>query len=198
VAREARALLAAPSFAVFLAVSLLAQGAHAAYDLCFSLHLRDLGATDALIGLAWAIGVVFEVALLRCVEPLVARFGAPRLLAAALLGAGIRWALLAVVRPLPVLLALQPLHAISFALWWTASVAHVKDRAPAHALAAAQGLFTAFVGAGSVAGMLGWGTIYRRAGGGAVFGTAAAVAVAAAILATAWARKTFARPGAAR
>ena len=183
VAPEARALLAAPSFSLFLAVSFLAQIAHASYDLCFSLHLRDLGASDTLTGLAWAAGVLFEVALLRGADRIVSRAGAPRLLALALLGASIRWALLASVRSLPALLALQPLHAVSFALWWVASVAYIKDRAPAHALAAAQGLFSA--------------SVYRRAGGAAVFGLASAVALAAAILATFWrARvlKTIAAP----
>ena len=200
---DARGLLVAPAFAIFLVVSWLAQVAHASYDLCFSLHLRDLGAADATTGLAWAAGVVFEVAPLRVAAPLVSRFTAPRLLAFALLGAAARWALLASVRSVPVLLALQPLHAVSFALWWVASVAYVKERAPAHALAAAQGLFSAAVGAGSVTGMLAWGAIYRRAGGASVFGVAAGVALAAAVLAGFWSRsasraalKTIAPPGA--
>lgn len=189
VAPEARALLAAPAFAVFLGVAVLGQLAHASYDLCFSLHLRDLGAED-MTGPAWAIGVFFEVALLRFAEPLVARFTAPRLLALALLGATLRWALLASVRSVPALLLLQPLHAMSFALWWVSSVAYVKERAPAHALAAAQGLFSAAAGVGSVVGMLTWGAVYRRGGGGAAFGLASGVALAAAVLAAIWASRS--------
>jgi MFS transporter, PPP family, 3-phenylpropionic acid transporter len=189
VAREARALLAAPSFALFLVVSTLAQMTHAGYDLCFSLHLRDLGVLDARIGVAWGIGVVSEVVLMAFAERLCARFSAPRLLAFALLGAAARWALLASLRSLPVLLALQPLHALSFGLWWVASVAFVKERAPAQALATAQGLFSAAIAVGSVAGMLVWGAVYRRAGGAAVFGAAGAIALAGALLATSWARR---------
>ncbi len=202
-APEARTLLVAPPFAIFLVVSCLGQVAHSGYDLCFSLHLRDLGAASET-GLAWAIGTLCEVVLLRFAGPLLARYGAPRLVALALLGAAARWALLASVRSVPVLLALQPLHAVSFALWWVASVAYVKERAPAHALAAAQGLFSAAVGAGSVVGMLAWGAIYRRAGGASVFGVAAAIALCAAILAAIWSRpglrveplKSIAPPGA--
>jgi PPP family 3-phenylpropionic acid transporter len=187
VVREARALLASPAFAVFLAVSLLAQVAHAGYDLCFSLHLRDLGASDATTGAAWAGGVVFEVVLMRFSERLSARFSAPRLLAFALFAAAGRWALIAGVPSVPVLLALQPLHALSFGLWWLASLGYVKTRAPAHALAAAQGLFTAAAGAGAVAGMAAWGATYRRGGGPAVFGAATAIALAAAVTASSWA-----------
>jgi PPP family 3-phenylpropionic acid transporter len=188
VLREGRALLTAPDFAVFLAVSVLAQIAHSSYDLCFSLHLRDLGASDGLTGAAWALGVVFEVALMAFAEPLVARFGGPRLLVVALLGAGARWALLGSVRSLPAILALQPLHALSFALWWIASLAYARRRAPAHALATAQGLFWSAIACGGVVGMLTWGAVYRRAGGVAVFGAAAAIALAAGLLAASWAR----------
>lgn len=189
---EARALLAAPDFATFLVVSLLSQIAHAAYDLCFSLHLRDLGAGGDLVGVAWAAGVVFEIALMIVAESLLARFSAPALLVVALFGAAARWALIAMVGSIPLLLAFQPLHALSFALWWIASLAYVKARAPAHALATAQGLFSAAVAMGAVAGMLAWGAIYRRSGGSTVFGVAAGIALLGAIAAVLWARR---RPG---
>src|SRR6185437_9465266 len=157
VAQEARALLAATDFRRFLIVSVLAQLAHAGYDLCFSLHLRDLGVPSSHVGVAWAIGVVFEVVLMACAEPLLARFSAPGLVLFALIGAAARWVLLATVGSFALLLALQPLHAISFGLWWIASLAYVKGRAPVQALAAAQGLFSAATAVGSVAGMLVWG-----------------------------------------
>ena len=189
VVREARVLISAPAFATFLAVSLLSQVAHSSYDLCFSLHLRDLGATGGATGVAWALGVVCEVALMAFAEPLIARFGAPPLVAFALFGAAARWALLSSVRSLPALFALQPLHALSFALWWMASIAYIRGRAPAHALATAQGLFAAAVGAGAVTGMLAWGAIYRRAGGGAVFGGAAVIALVASVVAGLWAAR---------
>lgn len=197
VLREARALLAAPDFRAFLGACFLAQIAHSGHDLCLSLHLRDRGASDATAGLGWAIGVIVEVFLMARAERLVARFGAPRLVVFALGGATVRWVLLATVTSLPVLLALQPLHAVSFALWWVAALAHVKARAPAGALATAQGLYSATLGAGSVAGMLAWGAVYRRAGGVVVFGAAAIIAAVATITAASWAsrlRYSFAAP----
>jgi PPP family 3-phenylpropionic acid transporter len=188
VVRDAGALLASRDFAAFLAISLLAQIANAGHDLCLSLHLRDRGASDATSGAAWAIGVVFEIGLMVWAEPLLRRFSAPPLLVFALFGGAVRWALIASVSSLPALLALQPLHAISFALFWLASVAYVKERAPARALATAQGLYSAALAAGSVAGMLLWGSVYRRAGGVPVFAGASAVALVAGFAAGAWAR----------
>jgi len=189
-AAEARALLSAPDFTLFLAVSALSQLAHASYDLCFTLHLHDLGAPGPAAGVLWAAGVGFEVALMVFAERIVTRFSAPPLLAFAVAGAAARWALLASVRSLPVLLALQPLHALSFGLWWVASVSYIKGRAPGHALATAQGLFSAAVAAGAVAGNLAWGGLYRRAGGGVVFAAASAIALGAAVLAASWVRLT--------
>lgn len=186
---EVRALAGAHDFAIFLVISLLAQIAHASYDLCFSLHLGDLGAPGALVGAAWAAGVLFEVALMTVSDALLARFGAPRLLVTAIAGAALRWILIARVTSIPWLFALQPLHTLSFALWWVSSLAFVKARAPAHALATAQGMFSASVAAGSVAGMLAWGTIYRRSGGSAVFSAAGVIALAAAVTAALWARR---------
>jgi PPP family 3-phenylpropionic acid transporter len=172
---EARALLAAPDYGAFLGASVLAQAAHASYDLCFSLRLYDLGGAD-LVGAAWAAGTACEVAIMAVSDRLFARAPAPRILALTLLGAAVRWALIASVRSLPALLLLQPLHAVSFGLWWVASLRHVKDRAPPRALAAAQGLFMAATGAGAVLGMLAWGGLYRRSGGALTFGAAAIVA----------------------
>jgi PPP family 3-phenylpropionic acid transporter len=186
-AGDARALVVSPSFGPFLIISLLAQVAHSGYDLCFSLHLRDLGATDGTTGAAWALGVVVEIAFMASASRLVARFSAPRLLVAALFGATVRWALLATVYSVPLLLLLQPLHALSFALWWIASLAYLDARAPAHAMATAQGLFTAAVAAGSVIGMVAWGTLYRRSAGSAVFGAATVIALLATLLAARWA-----------
>jgi PPP family 3-phenylpropionic acid transporter len=195
VAGGAADLARAPAFAVFLVVSVLAQVAHASYDLCFALHVRDLGAPSSTAGALWALGVVFEIALMAAADRLLAVASPPSLLAVALAGAAMRWALLASVRSVPMLAALAPLHALSFAMWWVASLAYVKQRAPAQMLATAQGLFSAAVAAGSVVGMIAWGALYRHAGGAGVFELAALVAAVAAAIAYVWAPRAWA-PGA--
>jgi PPP family 3-phenylpropionic acid transporter len=188
VAGEARALLASRDVRWFLVASVLAQAAHSAYDLCFTLHLRDRGVAPGLVGFAWAVGVVAEIALMAAPSRLLARRRPAALLAFALGGASVRWALVATVRSPALLLALQPLHALSFALMWLASLAFVRERAPAHALATAQGLFVASTSAGSVLGMLAWGPLYRAYGGAATFGAASIVALAACACAVVFAR----------
>jgi PPP family 3-phenylpropionic acid transporter len=194
---KASALLARTDLRLFFGAAFLAQIAHCNYDLCFTLHLRDLGASDGLVGISWALGVASEVALMAGSAWIFRRFTPPSLIAFALFGAATRWALIASVTSIPVLLLLQPLHGLSFALMWLASLSYVKESAPAGALATAQGLFSAALAAGSVLGMPLWGALSRHSGGSATFRAAAIVALAAASLALAWARRIQRRPSGA-
>jgi PPP family 3-phenylpropionic acid transporter len=187
-----RELLALSEFRVFLAVVFLGQCAHAGYDLCFSLHLFDLGVPKITVGLAWGVGTACEVALMALASPLFRVFPPSSLLAFALGCASLRWVTIAIVRSPALLLALQPLHALSFGLTWLASVGYTSRRVPAQSLATAQGLFATAFGAGSASGMVLWGPTYHRGGGGAVFAAAAVVAACACGLASALDRRTTA------
>ncbi|WP_437526059.1 MFS transporter [Sorangium sp. So ce726] len=190
VRQRARALLQSHDFRLFLAASFLAQSATSSYDLCYTLHLRDIGFPESLVGVAWAVGVAGEIALMAFSGPLLKRFAPPTVLAFAFAGASLRWALLSYVRFWPALLAIQPLHAISFGMMWVASLAYTRDRSPPEILATAQGLFSASAGAGSVVGMLVWGELYKRGGGTLTFGVASITALIAFVLAVTFARST--------
>lgn len=170
------------AFRLFLGVTLLWGMSHAAYDLCFSLDLRDLGASPSTIGAYWAVGVVAEIALMSVSSRLVEKFGSVRLVVFGLGVVALRWALVASVSSLTVLLWLQPLHAVTFGLVWVAALAYTKERAPAHVLATAQSLFSIATGVGAGLGMLAWGALYAAGKGPIVFTVAAAVAGAGGVL----------------
>lgn len=184
--REVRALLGAHDFPLLLVTAFVAELSISSYELCYSLHLADLGASSALIGLAWGLPVIVEILVMGASASLLDRFRAPPLLFFALVVSAIRCALLAGLRSLPSLLAVQLLHAPSIALFWISGFSYLKQRTPPQAFATAQGLFSAAAGAGSVAGVLTWGALYRHAGGRATFSMAAVVATAAAVLALRW------------
>lgn len=175
---EAARLLRSRDYALFLAAGTLWFASGVAYDLCFSMHLRDIGATPAYVGASWAVGVLAEIALMANAERLFARHTTARLLTVGLATAVFRYLLISWIRSLPVLFLLQPLHAITFALFWTTAQEHVKQRAPAGILATAQSLFYVATALGSGFGMLVWGPLYSAASGSAVFAGAAAVAAA--------------------
>jgi PPP family 3-phenylpropionic acid transporter len=174
--RDARRLAVSADYRLFWLATVLWMASHAGYDLAFSLHLRDLGAPTSFIGVCWATGTLAEVWLMAVSAGLLARFGPTRLLTYGMLGVGLRWLLIGSLDSPPLLLALQPLHAVSFALIWVSALGFTKERAPAHILATAQGLFTAALAIGAGAGTLVWGPVYAQFGGKAVFHAAAAVA----------------------
>ena len=195
-----RVLRAAPSarigelllfgdFRLFLVCVFLSQCGHAAYDMCFSLRLYDLGVPGGVVGVAWGIGVGAEVVLMASSAWVFRRFRASSVLAVALACAAIRWALLATVRSTALILILQPLHALSFGLVWIAAVTYGSRRVPARSLATGQGLLTTASGAGSAVGMLTWGPVYQHAGAAFVFAGAACFAVCASAFAVALDRK---------
>ncbi len=172
---QVRAFLASTDVRLFLAGSFFAQGAFACYDQCFSLHLLARGASPGVVGAAWAAGVLAEVVLMAYASALATRARPPVLLAVAYGTAALRWLLIGLVPGWLPLFVLQPLHGIAFGLAWVSSLAYVKERAPAHILGTAQGIFLATISAGSVVGMMVWIQIYRRGGGGMAFSGAAVV-----------------------
>ena len=174
-----RAMLRDAPFRAFLLTTALSQLAHSAYDVAFSLHLRDRGFTSDRVGLAWGLGVLAEVLLMAAPPWLVSRARPERLLGVALAGASVRWALIAVVRDPLVLFALQPLHALSFALVWLASLRFVRERTSREIHGSAQGIFVASHALGSIAGMIAWAPLYGAFGGSAIFAAASGIALVA-------------------
>ena len=78
--------------------------------------------------------------------------------------AAVRWTLLARVVSPAAILCLQPLHGITFGLFWVSGVTVMRDRGHA-APTAAQGLFAAAYGAGSLVGMNATGQLLELGGG---------------------------------
>ncbi len=187
------AFMARPGVKPFLLASALLHAAHAAYDVTFSLHLRDLGLPDAWVGPTWALGVLAEVLLFSRVGRLVDSIGSEGLLLVGAVGGAMRWALVASLSDPWWLLAAQPLHALSFGCLWLGATGIVAARAPTGHMASAQGGFSAISAVGHASGMLLWSAVHLRLGGRAVFGGAAVVAMAAVV--PAWlARRSRATP----
>jgi PPP family 3-phenylpropionic acid transporter len=184
------------NFLLFLAAVFLGQCGHAAYDLCFSFRLLELRVSPSTFWVAWDIGTASEVVVMAFSASIFRAFQTSTLFAFALGAASLRWCALAVVKSPAVLLALQPLHALSFGLAWLASVGYAARRVPSDSLGTAQGTFATATGAGAALGMVLWGSIHQRAGASAVFAGAACFSAAACACAVGLHRRS-ARGGAA-
>ncbi|HEX8953379.1 MAG TPA: MFS transporter [Polyangia bacterium] len=182
-------LLAGVDGWLFVAAVALAQLATAAYDSGFSLHLARLGFGGRFIGAAWATGVAAEIGVLAVSSALLARVAPARLFALSLATAAVRWTLLArVVSPVAIL-CLQPLHGITFGLFWVSGVTVMRDRGHA-APTAAQGLFSAAYGAGSLLGMSCAGRLLELGGGRLLYSFAGGCAALATVAAWAFVTRT--------
>ena len=163
---------------LLLVAVMLAQIANGTYDACFSLHLQRAGFGSRFIGIAYAVGVGAEIALLAVSGAVLRRVGAARLLACSLATATVRWLVLARVTSGSAILCLQPLHGITFGFYYAAAVTLVRERGGPSAPTAAQGLFAAVTALGSVLGIAVSGPVLERAGGEVFLVGAGAAALA--------------------
>lgn len=137
------ALLAIPQFRLLLLCSALLQGAHAAYYAFSTLHWRASGLSDRLIGALWAEGVLAEIAVMLLLRHRLAGLSPRLLMLLGAAGGALRWFGTGLSTD-PLLLALlQPLHGMSFALPYLASLRIMAEECPPDCAASAQGLHAA-------------------------------------------------------
>jgi PPP family 3-phenylpropionic acid transporter len=133
-----RSLWRSPAFVLVVVAASLTQSSHAFYYGFSTLEWRAAGVSGTVIGILWAIGVVAEVFLFAVSARLSAL--APTLMIA--IGAGgavIRWIAMA-LEPSPTwLLAVQVLHAASFAATHIGAMAFLARAVPKELSATAQG-----------------------------------------------------------
>lgn len=154
-----------PAFHAALIATALTQGSHAAYYAFASLHWRAAGIGDAVIGLLIAEGIVAEIALFIWGRRLVEWLGPARLTAIAASACLLRWTLTALSSAVPLLAAIQLLHAGSFACQHLSNTLVVRT-IPAPRAALAQTILAA-LGFSAPTGLMIWvaGRLYASWGG---------------------------------
>ncbi len=171
-----------------LVALLLACAVHwaacAPFHLLFGVFTRDAGFPSRVTGLAMFAAVGAEVVALFAFPRLEARFGLRALFVASFGGTALRWALLARATSPSGVVGLQLFHALSFGVFWGASVSAMARVVPAALRATGQALFSAVVfGAGNAIGYWLSGIGYDAFGGVRPLFSGAAVAEAALLLA---------------
>jgi PPP family 3-phenylpropionic acid transporter len=176
-------LFGLPAFRLTVAASALIQGAHAAYYGFAPLFWRAQGYSDTLIGLLIAEGIVAEVLLFARGRKLVEHLGPAGLTACAATASLLRWSVTAMAPPLPVLAAVQLLHAATFAMQHLSAMLVLSRSVHPERAATAQSLHAALgMGAPTGVAMLLCGWLYARGGGGLAFLAMAACGGAALLL----------------
>ena len=164
--RQTSGLLRLKPLQLTILASAMIQGSHAAYYGFAAIHWRGAGLTDTTIGLLIAEGIVTEIALFVWGGRWVARLGPARLTAIAACACCVRWTVLAATTAIPALIAVQTLHAATFAMQHLSSMAMLGRCIPPGRAAGAQALHSA-LGFSAPTGLLIWlvGLEYARYGG---------------------------------
>jgi len=164
------ALLRQKRFLVFIAAVSLLQSSHAVLYVFGTIHWRDAGIADDVIGALWAEGVIAEIILFAFSGAVVARVSPIRLMYISAAAGVVRWAILANTTDLTTLFATQWLHGLTFGAAHLAAMHHMLRTVPERMSASAQGLYSGFA-IGLVMGlmMLVTGWLYAGYGGEAFY-----------------------------
>ncbi|WP_420474162.1 MFS transporter [Noviherbaspirillum sp. ST9] len=172
-------LLRRREVAAFFASTFLMIAAHASLYVFYSLYLAQIGYSNTVIGLMWSLGVVVEIVFFFYQAPIFKRFGVQRLMIASLLIAVVRFLMIGLgAQSLIVLLVAQVLHAATFGVHHSASVATLQRWFSGRLQARGQALFTSIsYGLGGTLGGLVLGGCWDTFGSQSVYLVAALFAL---------------------
>jgi MFS transporter, PPP family, 3-phenylpropionic acid transporter len=114
------------TFLVLSAIANMAQAAHATF---FSVHLMNIGGTTGTVGLAWALAASTEVPVWLILGRINQRTGHWPILAVATVMYGVRFLIYGMITVPSVLVWLQVLQGVSFALFQPTAVVLVGELA---------------------------------------------------------------------
>lgn len=165
------ALLRRREVIAFFSSTFLMIAAHASLYVFYSLYLAQIGYNNTVIGLMWSLGVVVEIVFFFYQAPIFKRFGVKNLMIASLLIAVIRFLMIGLgAQSLFILLVAQVLHAATFGIHHSASVATLQRWFSGPLQARGQALFTSIsYGLGGTIGGLVLGGFWDTFGAQSVY-----------------------------
>lgn len=172
-------LLRRREVAAFFTSTFMMIAAHAALYVFYSLYLAQIGYSNTVIGLMWSLGVVVEIVFFFYQAPIFKRFGVQKLMIASLLIAVVRFLMIGLgAESLFILLVAQVLHAATFGVHHSASVAMLQRWFSGSLQARGQALFTSIsYGLGGTLGGLVLGGLWDTFGSQTVYLMAALFAL---------------------
>jgi PPP family 3-phenylpropionic acid transporter len=189
--REIGRLLIHPLFTLFVATVAFTQASHAVFYAFGSIHWRNLGLSEPVIGGLWAASVAAEIIFMFTIGAAVVQWLGPvRALVVSGLAGILRWGAMMTDPALVLLWPLQAMHALTFATGHLGAMAFISQAVPARYGAAAQGAMGSMaVGLLLALGMAVASVVYPALGG-ATYGIGAAFSgvglMLAGILARRW------------
>jgi PPP family 3-phenylpropionic acid transporter len=161
---EALRLFLQPGFIAFMLAGFLARFAMMSYYSFFSRYLNEVY-DFRQVGYIWLLGSVCEFPLIFWSRRIMARIGVRNLFALGLLGTVVRLLGFGIPGSLWTVIAMQPLHMLTFGAFHCASVTYVSRSFPNRLQGSAQGIcFAVTVGLGSFLGSAVGGVVLEHWG----------------------------------
>ena len=185
------ALLRRREVIAFFLSTFLMIAAHSALYVFYSLYLAQIGYSKTVIGLMWSLGVVAEIVFFFYQAPIFRRFGIQRMMMVSLFAAVVRFCMIGFcAQSLALLMFAQILHAATFGVHHSASVATLQRWFSGPLQARGQAIYTSIsYGLGGTLGGLVLSVFWDGFGARVVYFVAAGFAlggVAAAALSYRW------------
>ncbi|MFP2908264.1 MFS transporter [Pyxidicoccus sp. 3LFB2] len=176
-------LLRHPDFRWLLAATSLHWVACAPYHGSLSIHVMALGLAPSVVGLTAGAGVLAELVVMALYSRFAGGFAPRHVLAFAFASSALRWFGMALTSSAGVLVALAPLHGLTFGAFYVACVGFLARRVPPELRASGQALFAAVTfGVGGLVGYASSGAAYDWLGGHRLFAMAAVLELGAVLL----------------
>lgn len=138
---SARSILTSRSFLVVIISASLITATHAVFYSFGTIHWEKLGFTGGEIGLLWASGVVAEIGMFAISGRALRKVAPERLILFGAIAAIVRWSLFPLATNIWTSLALQMLHALTFAAVYAGMQLAVARDVPEEMTASAQGIW---------------------------------------------------------
>ena len=170
--------LVTPAFAALLASVFLLQASAGAWGGFFALHVRALGLSDALPGVAFAVAVILEVFVFHAGRRLLVWIPPVDLILLTLVVTVVRWVLSAIVTSEVAVVLVQLGHVFTFSALHLAAVALVAELVPPENATSGQSLYGGIgYGVGGTVGVAAAGLLVDRLGTVGLFWLEAGVAL---------------------
>ena len=174
------ALLRLPLFRWIIVVAALILGSHAMHDSFAVIRWEAAGIGPSTVGVLWSMSVAGEVVVFLFIgHPLLDRIGPAHAAMLAAAAGVVRWTIMAETTWMPALVAIQPLHGLTFGLLHLTCMRLLAQCVPGHLEATALTVYgTVGIGAPTALLIIGSGQLYSRFGAQGFF-VMAALCVAA-------------------
>ncbi len=143
---DALALVRSPAIMTFLLAAGAVQGAHAVFYVFGVLHWRAQGISNGWCGALWSIAVIAEIVLFWMGGRWFKAIGPIEIMMIGAIAAIVRWFAMAFDPPLMLLVALQLLHALTYAATHLGAMQFLARAVPAEQSGTAQGVYALVTG----------------------------------------------------